>query len=136
MVLSNVIYVSCDYVDTDCEELPSSITVGTDGYQLDETYTVLELKPKIHSFIFCEAYLTVSIYGMKNKQHIIDCLREKNPFRDLILVEKRIPRAYAVPYRDGIFCRYFVPDGTSDLVDDQAFYQYFVPNGTLQTITS
>ena len=34
---------------------------------------------------------------MKYKQHIIDCLRGKNPDRDLILVEKRIPRAYAVP---------------------------------------
>ena len=34
---------------------------------------------------------------MKNKQHIIDCLRGKNPVRDLILVEKRIPCAYAVP---------------------------------------
>jgi len=34
---------------------------------------------------------------MKNKQHIIDCLRGKNPVRDLILVEKRIPHAYAVP---------------------------------------
>jgi len=34
---------------------------------------------------------------MKNNQHIIDCLRVKNPVRDLILVEKRIPCAYAVP---------------------------------------
>ena len=34
---------------------------------------------------------------MKNKKHIIDCLRGKNPVRDLILVEKRIPCAYAVP---------------------------------------
>ena len=66
---------------------------------------------------------------MKNKQHII---RGKNPVRDLILVEKRIPCAYAVP----LGTEYFVPNGTSDLVDDQAFYQYFVPNGTRQTITS
>jgi len=35
--------------------------------------------------------------GMKNKQHIIDRIRGKNPVRDLILVEKRIPCAYAVP---------------------------------------
>ena len=34
---------------------------------------------------------------MKNKQHIIDCLRGKNPVRNLILVEKRTPCAYAVP---------------------------------------
>ena len=39
--------------------------------------------------------------GMKNKQHIIDCLRGKNSVRDLILVEKRIPCAYAVPLEIG-----------------------------------
>ena len=34
---------------------------------------------------------------MKNNQHIIDCHRGENPVTDLILVEKRIPCAYAVP---------------------------------------
>ena len=41
--------------------------------------------------------INCSPLGMKNKKHIIDCLRGKNPFRDLILVEKRIPCAYSVP---------------------------------------
>jgi len=55
---------SCDFL-IDCRllELPKMIGVEYPiGYQLDETFTVLELKPKIHSQISCEAYLMVELY--------------------------------------------------------------------------